>query len=204
MDEIGIVLVVFLVMFIIVGGISWIVISINKANSDSEKRNISFLQYHIDKHNIIQSKRIDIDGFVTFIVDLESERILLICLKVGSLPKVGEDIYKDDIVSFKDITGVSVSIDDEKVYEKSNANIIGRAVVGGAIAGGAGMIVGGLTSKNRLVSDTSHFYMRIITNDILNPNIIFDYYYNRNDFETRDKLNEMQDIIGLIVDRNNA
>lgn len=190
---------VFLILFIIVGIILWII----NIDHNAVKRNEQFLEKHINKYNIVQSKRIEISSFATFIVDMESERILLISVKFGSLSKDGEDIYKDDIVSFKDITGVSVSIDNEKVYEKSNTNIIGRAVAGGMIAGGAGMIVGGLTSKNKLISDTSHFYMRIITKNILNPNIIFDYYYDKNDFETRDKLNEMQDIIGLIVDKNN-
>ena len=190
---------VFLILFIIVGIILWII----NIDHNAVKRNEQFLENHINKYNIVQSKRIEISSFATFIVDMESERILLISVKFGSLSKDGEDIYKDDIVSFKDITGVSVSIDNEKVYEKSNTNIIGRAVAGGMIAGGAGMIVGGLTSKNKLISDTSHFYMRIITKNILNPNIIFDYYYDKNDFETRDKLNEIQDIIGLIVDKNN-
>jgi len=55
------------------------------------------------------------------------------------------------IIPFSDLRKIRIEKDGEVVYQKSNADIIKRAVVGGVLLGGVGAIIGGLTSSSKEV-----------------------------------------------------
>ena len=55
----------------------------------------------------------------------------------------------------------------------SKQNEVGRAVVGGILAGGAGAVVGAATAKTSVDTNIDHMILNIYTNDILNPLFTF-------------------------------
>ncbi|MCA1010703.1 hypothetical protein [Halobacillus halophilus] len=75
---------------------------------------------------------------------------------------------------YENIINVEFSIDDTQAYEASLSSATGRAIVGGALAGGVGAIIGGFTGKktgrkvvNRMMLTVSfntpqHPYKRIM------------------------------------------
>lgn len=78
------------------------------------------------------------------------------------------DYYKDkvDIIPFQNLIECQVIEDNETVLSGG----VGRAVVGGVIAGGAGAIVGAATRKSKSV--TNNMSLKIITSDINNSLIV--------------------------------
>jgi len=68
---------------------------------------------------------------------------------------------------YSDILGCEVVEDGETTYRKSGA--LGRAVVGGIIAGGAGAIVGGITAKGQENREVKTVDFKLLLRDTNNP-----------------------------------
>lgn len=66
-----------------------------------------------------------------------------------------------------DIMGCEIIEDGETIYRKSST--IGRAIVGGVIAGGAGAIIGGLTGKEKENKEIKNLDFKIIFKDTNKP-----------------------------------
>lgn len=71
--------------------------------------------------------------------------------------------YKPKIYSFSDLIKSELVIDGQTV----SSNSIGRAVVGGVLAGGVGAIVGATSAKNK--EKISSIKLRLTFNDLDNP-----------------------------------
>lgn len=69
--------------------------------------------------------------------------------------------------SYSDIIGCEVIEDGETTYRKSGA--LGRAVVGGIIAGGAGAIIGGVTAKGQENKEVKTVDFKLLLRDTNNP-----------------------------------
>ncbi|OFY41582.1 MAG: hypothetical protein A2X18_07090 [Bacteroidetes bacterium GWF2_40_14] len=86
-------------------------------------------------------------------------------------------------VPYKFVDIISVELyDDSKIIitnsvtKTSTGSMIGRAVVGGALIGGVGAVIGGVSAKQNTVAtqETSHHYCMYITiNNLTNPLISF-------------------------------
>ncbi|HHD2752250.1 TPA: SHOCT domain-containing protein [Clostridium perfringens] len=73
------------------------------------------------------------------------------------------------IYNFSDISSYEL-IEDDEVILKSGG--LGRALVGGALFGGAGAIIGGITAKRKSKKQINKLYIKITLNDFNNPVII--------------------------------
>lgn len=73
------------------------------------------------------------------------------------------------IYNFSDISSYEL-IEDDEVILKSGG--LGRALVGGALFGGAGAIVGGVTAKRKSKKQINKLYIKITLNDFTNPVIM--------------------------------
>ena len=54
----------------------------------------------------------------------------------------------EDLLKFSNIISVELTEDGQTIYSKSTIRTIGGTVIGGALAGGAGAIVGGLSGSS--------------------------------------------------------
>lgn len=107
--------------------------------------------------------------------------------------------------SFSDILGCEVVLDDNSVYKKSTLRTVGGALVGSALLGGAGAIIGGLSGASQKKSNIKKAELKITVKDISNPNYKFEFYGAGvpSSFRSQ-KLEEVEkwkDIISIIIDR---
>lgn len=117
--------------------------------------------------------------------------------KEYSFSDILECTYEDDIKTIKGKTEYT------STTTTKNGNAVGRAIVGGVLAGGAGAIVGGATAKKEtqtLVHQKNdiiiHNYTVIVNvNNLTNPVITIPL---RSD---KDKLNEIVGLLNLIIKR---
>lgn len=69
---------------------------------------------------------------------------------------------KITVLPFEDILSCEVIEDGDTVYKKTTSRTVGRAIVGGALAGGAGAIIGGLSGKEKEQKSVSKLELKIL------------------------------------------
>ena len=116
---------------------------------------------------------------VRYIVDISTKRICLISYRADKINAIHElrqskpdlslgeaketiDKGRFELIDFDEINGVEIMEDSSVIGG------IGRAIVGGVLAGGIGAIVGATTAKNHM----ANFELVIYTKNIANPQIV--------------------------------
>lgn len=123
-------------------------------------------------------------------------------------------ITKDSTRSFayNDILSVELLESGNVVSRKSTKGIIGRAIVGGVLAGGAGTIVGGLSAKNTERRKVSSIVVKITLRDVVDPvlNLIIFENYKLPPYSDEECMalfyapaNKIHDILCVIIDKVN-
>jgi len=117
-----------------------------------------------------------------------------------------------EYLPFSKITDYEIIKDGETITKKkhSTGSTVGRALLGGLLAGGVGAIVGGATSKS--VSHTSDITkklsLKIHTNTLAKPSYTITFFENALGIDTKiieevvDNLAEWVDILHIIVRQN--
>lgn len=82
------------------------------------------------------------------------------------------------IYGYKDILEVELIEDGTSIVKTSSASAAGRAIVGGVLFGGAGAIVGGLTSEKKRDDLVKEVTLKILLNDTNNPIFTFTFFKN--------------------------
>ena len=128
--------------------------------TDLYKDKIIIIKYNEEKNKILDvqlisyhttsflSNGIKINGEYCF---LYSKNVTLIYLDDDAkemLVLSSENISNPKIIKFADVLSVEVIIDSNTISKKSLTDTIARSIIGGAIAGNAGAIIGGTTSKS--------------------------------------------------------
>ena len=75
------------------------------------------------------------------------------------------------VFSFEDIISVELLESGVTVSKKSTSRTIGGALVGGVLAGGAGMVVGGLSGSSRERRKVSSIIVKVTLRDVSNPSV---------------------------------
>ena len=145
-------------------------IAAKKDRDLTEKRKFDFKDriYKIyKKHDFTPSQKVEGVMFAyIFAVDKKHR-------KVAYLYGTQERVF-----SFEDIINVELSEDSATVASKSTMRTIGGTLVGGAIAGGAGAVVGGLSGNTNLKKEVSLVQVKIGLRNLEEPAVIincFDY-----------------------------
>lgn len=107
-------------------------------------------------------------------------------------------------LDFKDIVNFEVYDNSKSIYSgkttTNTGNAVGRAIVGGALFGGVGAIIGGVTANQTEYGTTTiqHAYSIVISVDsISTPNITINLKSNQT------ATNELASLLSVIVNRNN-
>ena len=97
------------------------------------------------------------DGMFCFILDDESKTVYYLT------PKASEDRYYIRKIPYSELAFIQDDRDDATIVsENGTGKAIGRAVVGGVLAGGIGAAVGGMTAKGDI--NAYHNKLNIIVN----------------------------------------
>lgn len=83
---------------------------------------------------------------------------------------------KPFIYDYADILQSELDINGETILKKSTTGTVGRGVVGGLVAGGAGAIVGGMTGSQKQTEKISSIDLKISVNDSQNPVYRINFY----------------------------
>lgn len=77
--------------------------------------------------------------------------------------------YKHRIIDLNDIMESELLIDDETITKSSRGSQVGGAVAGGALFGGVGAIIGGLSGKQTSKKEVSKIDLKLTINDFSDP-----------------------------------
>ncbi len=141
--------------------VSAVIISMFQIASEGKKtasRDVEFTN-KLQQHNDFNATTL-IKGYGNrffFAIDRNAERLIYITTDFTLA------------LSFDQIISVSLEEDSHIVSSKSTVRALTGGVVGGAIAGGAGMIVGGLSGNARQKKNVSNVDVKIRVRDIDNP-----------------------------------
>lgn len=127
----------------------------------------SFRTILTEGNKFIISKHVDgFAGIYLFAVDEVNE-------KVGF---VFND--KKTIIDFVDIIGVELKENGNVVIKKNATRTIGGALVGGALAGAAGSIVGGLSGNSTQENKVTSVYVKLLLRSLDNPSLTMPCFEN--------------------------
>lgn len=139
-----------------------------------------------------------------FIIDDNRKKIVLLGLTdVNSICKEA---------NYEDLLSVSLKTDGKTISEKSTMRTVAGAAVGGALLGGAGAIVGGLSGDTTSTQAVSKVILKFTFRDIGNPNfelVLLNMYppIKPNDIgysEVEKALslgNKIKDVCAVIIDK---
>lgn len=75
-------------------------------------------------------------------------------------------------IKFEDIISVELLENNSIISKKSTLRILGGGLIGGAVAGGAGAVVGGLSGSSKNKKMVSTVSIKILLKNIHNPNLV--------------------------------
>ncbi len=78
--------------------------------------------------------------------------------------------------NYNDILKCEINEDGVTTYSKSTMRTIGGGLLGGAIAGNAGAVIGGLSGKSQQNKKTKHIDLKIVVKSTKNPNISLRFF----------------------------
>jgi ribosomal protein L7/L12 len=81
-----------------------------------------------------------------------------------------------EVVPFEQIISVEILEDNTILHQKSSLRTIGGAVVGNVVAGGAGMIVGGLSGETKQNKKVSKVQVKVKLRNINHPSFTIDCF----------------------------
>lgn len=118
-----------------------------------------------------------------------------------------DETYNKKIISFKDIISVEIVENGTTIFSKSTTRTIGGALVGNALMGGAGAVVGGLSGNSKQKGKVKNISVKILVRDVNNPTITIVILKERemdttsNDYQSLRKFaDEIKDVISVIID----
>lgn len=99
------------------------------------------------------------DNSYSFCIDDEHKKVVIV--------KYGEE----RVLNYDDIISVELHKDNVVVSSKSTMRTVGGAILGGALAGGAGMVVGGLSGPSKSKNKIETASANILVRDLSSPSI---------------------------------
>lgn len=174
--------------------------SIKNANMLREKSNIKEITKKLIENDVKISKHIKFEGLkgydekkeIHIILDNESKKIVF-CNMRQSFEGTRNTIQ---IVNTDDIIKCEILEDNSTIMEGG----VGRALVGGVLAGGAGALVGSTTRKSSNI--TSSLKLRVITKDIKNHLIVLEFInnnLNRDSERYKSVFETVQEMYSLLI-----
>lgn len=113
------------------------------------------------------NKVVGFGGFYTFAIDNESEKICYV------------SEFETRVLDYKDIIGVEIIEDGITISKKTVPRMAAGVVVGKALAGNVGAIIGGLSGKSKQRRKVSTLSVKILLRDTNNPSLTINCFDSR-------------------------
>jgi hypothetical protein len=119
-----------------------------------------------------------------YIFNRENMKLIFINYRAGYDEKTKKvlDYFDHTVVDLTKVRKISLKTNEQIIGEVTKANAVGRALVGGALFGGAGAVVGSTSAKQTQIqtNEIISIKLEVITTDIDNPYSTI-LLYDRND-----------------------
>lgn len=176
---------VFIAMLIIAGFIVFFGYALSEGKKQEEKRKeiIKKDRKNLDQYDLDFSPNksyINPDGKMKIAFNSENE-----LFKIYRMPPNGT--IHEVAIPFDKIVDSEILIDDTTVMKASRGQQVAGALIGGAIAGGVGAIIGGSSPNTTGINTVKRIRLKITNEDFENPVYYIDF------LPTRDKLNRRID-----------
>lgn len=151
----------FIIVLLVCGGIFAAYID----NQQKKQRGVEMKKAVSSIPDFVPSEKIiGIDNRYTFMVDYTNRKICYV------------DLVRQLVIPFDKITNVKLVIDESTVYTSSTKRTVGGALVGGAVAGIPGAVIGGLSGDRRRVNLLSSAQVKIFFYDKYNRLLTIDTF----------------------------
>lgn len=159
----------------IIGLLIWVLSEKAKqGNEEQKKTNQKLEQLSID----ITSYFIQ-NGNMKVGIDVEQRKIFQAGIETGTtIFTDGTYHSKIQLIDLNKVIDVQIIEDNIVTSKVSNASMLGRSIVGGALTGGVGAIVGGSTAKSTSTDLVKEVSLRFKMNDLENPYYDIQVFYS--------------------------
>lgn len=156
--------IIFLI-FLFVGAIIWGIVSGINDRQEAKERGLTFDDRIRNISGFTPSQIVNgVLNLYMFAVDKNHRKVVYI------------KENQETIIPFEDIISVEIIEDNTTLASKSTMRTVGGAFVGGALAGGAGAIVGGLSGNTNMKKKVSLLQVKMRLRDIDNPTLAINCY----------------------------
>lgn len=166
-----------------------------------EKNATNIITSKLEKLEFNVSKKVDI------IVDTYNFKFIAIDEQKNKI--VFGDVNHASLYDYSEILESRIIEDGQEIITTSRSSQIGRAMVGGILAGGIGAIIGGGGATQTQTSEVKSISLRVVVNNISNPYFEINFledknntYVSRDSFKYREAsrmANEWQNVISIII-----
>lgn len=189
-----------LIPIAIIVGVIAIIVQPNKTDEEQKKKAIEMEERKKAKHKHL----IETFGNPTKEICYNTESYLFVFEQKANILLNNQTYNFEDIINYN-VSDNAVTIYSATVSETktSTGSMLGRAVIGGILTGGAGAIIGGATAGKTTITQggTStiehHYEINITVNSISNPIV------KLNLGNDSDIVNEISSLLSVILTRNN-
>jgi hypothetical protein len=170
----------------------------NNRKSSNRKAAISILKPQgYDTEDLIE-----FDDSVVVGLNFEGEKLMIIDDSIESSVNKKQRITE---IPFSYIRDYEILTDGQTVFKKSTGSAVGRALVGGFLLGGAGLVAGAVTASSKGKEEIKAATFKIFTNDVKNPSIMIPIFNKRTPKFLRQPLTEkaqnLVDKLDILIER---
>lgn len=190
-----------MIWVIIIGGVVAIcIIAIIQSNAATGAQKNMLQELNSCGLNITKeftNKKVNLDG-KNFVLGIDNCN-RKICVLMNGYQRV---------FSYSDLMSVQIIENNEVSYNKSTIRTVGGTIVGGALLGGVGAVVGGLSGSSKKKEVIESLKVRLLIRDINSPTIDL-YYVSNNKLNKTDPFyinyylepaNELKNVLSIIID----
>lgn len=159
---------VFVICMIIAVGCFTLVYLMNKAEKTYKIGRKEMVDKFIADKEITVNKRFNGNGS-DLIHDMENECIWYFARANNGL--------KHKQLKYSDIFQVEYKQDDQIITSTSRSSQLGGALVGGALAGGVGAVIGGLGGKQKQSSQVKQIFLTLLIDDLETPSLDIEFAF---------------------------
>lgn len=157
------------------------------------------------EENIEVSLQYRLEHFNVLAVDEINKRVCYLENKYSNNYKSMEQVrFEAHSYDYKDILASEVIIDGETVTKTSRSSQLGGALIGAALTGGVGAIIGGLSGVKTSQEKVQKVQLKLIVNDIKNPIVLISFLDSPRSISKKDEKylkaeKDVQNMHGLFV-----
>ena len=159
-----------------------------KTDKKLDELNIDAESYFIESNNM--KIGIDINKRIVFQAGIETGTTIF---------TDGTYHSKVQLIDLNNVIDVQIIEDNQVTNKISNSSVIGRSLVGGALTGGVGAIIGGSTAKSNSTNLVKEISLRFKMNDMENPYYDISVFSNSKGIDRGSEFfkNKYKDILNL-------